>query len=346
MEGELYRNRYSERFIISFLFFVFLEIFSYSTESQPLNIYCIDVDQGSSTLIVTPNNRSILIDCGDDNTIESVLNTITEEAKLESIDIFVCMHYHDDHYGALDKLISRGINITERFYDRNSQSWLTESRKNSADYREYERAAEGKRRYLRPGMKINTDSEVKIECFVANGRAKGEHGPINYPSDENGYSLGMIISYKDFDFLIAGDLTKEVEPKLVRLGVLKDVDVYHVSHHGAETSSDIDFLKAISPEVCIISSGSHGNHKHPRKKTIERLEGTSSVKNIYQLNKNVNAWQDPDSIKNVSDEFIGDLDCQGIEGTIVTEVRETEYIVKLLDRNISKSYSIENLNQN
>jgi competence protein ComEC len=316
-------------------------VFSASSSSQSLKIYCIDVDQGSATLIVTPSNKSILIDCGDDSTSDSVYKIVTEEAGLKSINFFVCTHYHDDHYGALNKLIDRGITITEKYYDRDSQSWLSETRKNSADYQKYEDVAEGKRQYLRPGWKINADNEVDIECFVANGRAKGEHGPIDYPSDENGYSLGLIISYKGFDFLIAGDLTEEVEPKLVQLGILKDVDVYHVSHHGSESSSNIDFLNTIKPEVCIISSGSNGTYKHPRKKTIERLESVSSVKDIFQINKNMDASRYPNTIKNVTDDHIGDLDCAGDEGTLLIVADQDTYTVRFLSRNIEKTYKIE-----
>jgi len=318
-----------------------LAIFSGSASGQTLKIYCIDVDQGSSTLIVTPNNKSILIDCGDDKTAESVYKIITDQAGLTSINYFVCTHYHGDHYGALDKLIKKGIEITGKFYDRNSQKWLGERRRNSTDYKEYEEYAGDKRKYLRPGRKINIESGVDIECIVVNGRAKGEHGPIEYPSDENGYSLGLIITYKDFDFFIAGDLTDEVEPKLVEKGILKDVDVYHVSHHGAEHSSHSDFLNTIKPEVCIISSGSHGTYKHPRRNTVEKLQNTSSVQHVYQTNKNIKESQYPETVKNVPDGFIGDLDCIGDEGTILIEVKDNTYVVKILNRGIEKSYNIE-----
>jgi beta-lactamase superfamily II metal-dependent hydrolase len=261
--------------------------------------------------------------------------------EITSINYFVCTHYHDDHYGALDKLIEKGITITDKFYDRNSQNWLGEHRTNSTDYKEYSEIAGEIRGYLRPGKKISVDDGMDIECIVANGRAKNEYGPIEYPSDENGYSIGLVISYNGFDFLIAGDLTDEVEPKLVDRGILKDVDVYHVSHHGADTSSCTEFLNTIKPEVCIISNGSHGTYKHPRKKTIERLEGISSIEDIFQTNKNTDIETYPDKIENVPDDFIGDLDCEGDEGTILIEVKQDTYVVKILSREIEKEYNIE-----
>lgn len=121
--------------------------------------------------------------------------------------------------------------------------------------------------------------------------------------------------------------------------VLKDVDVYHVNHHGSSGSSCKEFLDVIKPEVCIISSGSDGTYKHPRKKTIERLESVPS--DIFQINKNIDVDRYPDKIKNVSQEFIGDLDCDGGEGTILIEVNTDTYVVKILRRGIEKTYNIE-----
>jgi len=323
--------------------FLITQIAASQPQANPLRIYCIDVDQGSSTLIVTPNGKSILIDCGDDGKEDSVYDVISNKAQLSAIDYFVCTHYHDDHYGALDKLIAKGLTISDIFYDRDSQNWLGDHRTGTTDYQEYDSISTGKREYLRPGHTISIDPEVEIECVVANGRAKGEYGPIDYPADENGYSLGLIVSYKGFDFLIAGDITEDVENKLVSNDVLKDVDVYHVSHHGAETSSCQPFLDAIKPEVCIVSSGTNGTYKHPRKTIIERLENIPSE--VYQLNKNMQESTYSDKIKNVPDDHIGDVDCVGAEGTILIKITQDQYVVRLLGRNIQKAFNIEKNNQ-
>jgi beta-lactamase superfamily II metal-dependent hydrolase len=292
-------------------------------------------------LIIAPNGKSILIDCGAAGTADSVYKTITDAGGLTSIDYFVCTHYHDDHYRGLKNLLSKGITIAEKYYDRDSTDWLPDSTKDSEAYQYYEKASAGKREYLRPGTKISIDSTVDIECIVANGRARGEYGEIEYPTDENGYSLGLIVSYNGFDFLIMGDLDEDVESKLVRRGVLRDVDVYHVDHHGAETSSYDDLLSVIKPEVCVISSGTNGTYKHPRKATVQRLEALASVKDIFQLNKNLDASRYPNTIANVAEDHIGDLACVGDGGTLLIDVGTDMYTVKLLKRNIEKTYSIE-----
>jgi len=71
------------------------------------------------------------------------------------------------------------------------------------------------------------------------------------------------------------------------------------------------------------------------------LQNISSVEDIFQTNKNTKEASYPDKIKNVPDEFIGDLDCDGGEGTILIEVMADTYIVKILSRGIEKTYNIE-----
>ncbi len=223
-----------------------------SALAQDLKIYCIDVDQGMSTLIVTPNGKSVLIDCGGRGKQNAVYNIITQEAGLSAVDYFVLTHYHDDHYGCIKKLKEKGFSVRKKYYDRDQESYLPDSKKEGPRYEEYVKAAGDKRTYLKTGRKINIDSNVDIESVVVNSRAKGQRGRIRFPEDENAYSIGLMISYNGFDFLIAGDITEEVELNLVNRGVLKNIDVYHVSHHGADTSSCTNFLNVITPEVCII----------------------------------------------------------------------------------------------
>ena len=74
------RKRILKVSLFSILLSVSIVLLSGSAVAQSLKIFCIDVDQGSSNLIVTPDNKSILIDCGNDRTAESVYKVITNVA--------------------------------------------------------------------------------------------------------------------------------------------------------------------------------------------------------------------------------------------------------------------------
>jgi hypothetical protein len=56
-----------------------------------------------------------------------------------------------------------------------------------------------------------------------------------------------------------------------------DVEVLRTGHHGAANATNEDFIKAIKPEVAIISTGDNqkANYKHPRCVTYESLKAGS-----------------------------------------------------------------------
>ena len=64
-------------------------------------IYFIDVGQGDSTLIVTPNNKKILIDGGgsegSDYVGKDILLPYLLARKIKSIDYMMVSHFDSDH---------------------------------------------------------------------------------------------------------------------------------------------------------------------------------------------------------------------------------------------------------
>src|SRR5580698_4904130 len=81
---------------------------------KTLDIYWVDVEGGAATLIVTPENQSVLIDTGmpgvrDPGRIHDVA---TRVAGLKRIDHLITTHFHIDHFGGaaeLSQLMPIGI---------------------------------------------------------------------------------------------------------------------------------------------------------------------------------------------------------------------------------------------
>src|SRR5262249_47237048 len=78
--------------------------------TRPFDIYFIDVEGGQATLMVTPNNESILIDTGspdfDDRDAKRIAEALTI-AGLKRLDYVIITHYHSDHVGGVPALASR-----------------------------------------------------------------------------------------------------------------------------------------------------------------------------------------------------------------------------------------------
>ncbi|MET3682473.1 competence protein ComEC [Alkalibacillus flavidus] len=102
--------------------------------------------------------------------------------------------------------------------------------------------------------------------------------------EENERSLVVLIDHPDWSLLMTGDTTESVEEELIHRGVLTDVDILKVAHHGSQSSSSFDFLDVTSPDVALISAGRNNPYNHPSPEVYERLvdEGID----VYRTDQN------------------------------------------------------------
>lgn len=92
-----YLKRIVEALVIAFLVGLII-----SEIPHDLEIYFIDVGQGDSTLIVTPKDKTILIDGGGSQTYDVGKNTLIPyllDRKIKKIDYIIVSHFDEDHVG-------------------------------------------------------------------------------------------------------------------------------------------------------------------------------------------------------------------------------------------------------
>lgn len=80
----------------------------------------------------------------------------------------------------------------------------------------------------------------------------------------------MLVACGKSKVLLTGDATSEIELAAAAAPIRSDV--LKVSHHGSSTSSEMAFLKAVSPKVAVISVGRNNRFGHPHDEVLERLE--------------------------------------------------------------------------
>jgi beta-lactamase superfamily II metal-dependent hydrolase len=293
-------------------------------EPRGLNVYFIDVEGGAATLIVTPQAESILIDNGFPGArdAERIHKVATEQAGLKAIDHLIVTHWHTDHYGGTARLAK--LLPVHNYYDHGIPDKLDEDPRNfPLLIQAYRAASENKSKKLKPGdelpLKQTKDGlTLRLLCLCGNGEVipdkpgaaenplAKEHKPKPDDTTDNARSLGFVLNYGPFRFLDLGDLTWNVEHKLVAPSdKIGPVDVYQVTHHGSELSNNPVLIRTVKPRVAIMNNG-------PRKggdpSVVATLRRVPEIEAIYQLHRNVaSGAQD-----NVDPEFIANLDqnCQ------------------------------------
>ncbi len=305
--------------------------------TRGLEIYFIDVQGGASTLVVTPERESILIDSGwpglADRDPKRIVHALKDLAGCDHLDHLVTTHWHMDHFGGVAGL-DRLVRIAQ-FWDRG----LPEDPDSKGDFpdgpspedalgKAYRKASAGKRKSLKPGdtlpvkglkaLVLASGGEVVAPAAAARFRQNAaadtanrlcESAPADQPVDrsDNARSLAMLFSLGRFQFFDAGDLTWNVEKKLVcPRDLIGPVDLYQVTHHGMDISNHPTLLQTISPIVAVMNNG-------PRKggapATVKLLKSVSSIQAAYQLHKNAATGAE----ENTGTDLIANKDAAGGE---------------------------------
>lgn len=101
------------------------------------------------------------------------------------------------------------------------------------------------------------------------------HWPKSDPGsvkDINLLSVVLSLNYKSFDIFLSGDMAIENELAVIDSGLLTNVEVLKVAHHGSKTSSSTEILGALKPSLAVISAGKNNSYGHPHDLVLSRLD--------------------------------------------------------------------------
>jgi len=270
-------KRYKREFVVTAVAMVILGILFYNLPGKSLKTIFLDVGQGDSACIITPNKKAILIDGGGSSkTPEYYFNVgekITVPALLHQgiwrLDTIIASHIHDDHIEGLLEVL-KTYKVKRIIFPDTPYS--------SKVYEELIQLCRTKRTdiiYLIKGDRIKLTDDIQIDILSPSKKfLKGTS------SDENNNSLVAKLSYKDFQILFSGDIQSEAEEILAKEWL--NCDVLKVPHHGSKYSSTQEFLKSVGAKYNIISVGNN-NFGHPALEAMNRLLKDDSI--IYRTDK-------------------------------------------------------------
>ena len=314
---------------------------------KSLQIYFIDVEGGQATLVVSPLGQSLLIDTGwpgyEGRDADRIV-AAAHQAGIQQLDYVLITHYHRDHVGGVPQLAD-GIKIGA-FVDHGPN--LEDSEVTRADYAAYEKAIAGHAHVVvKPGWGLPIKGvEVKVLAAAGDhitsplpgvGEANSYCNPqpaAEVDNTENARSVGVLITYGHFRFLDLGDLTKKREIELAcPNNLLGTVDLFLVTHHGADLSNPKALVWALHPRVAIIDNG-------PRKGSSpaawQIVHDSPGLEDLWQLHYAAESDKD----HNVADERIANLK-ENCEGKYLKVAAETDgtFTVTNARTGVQKTYS-------
>jgi len=298
-------------------------LFSFSADTATANpesgkglqIYFVDVEGGQSTLFVTPEGKSLLIDTGWPDNNGRDADRIVAAAKLagiKQIDFVLLTHYHMDHAGGITQLAA-GIPI-RAVIDHGENREL----KNDATeqlFEEYQKlvAKEKLNRIIaKPGDTLPVEG-MEVRVISSDGELIDKPNSVGKnavcdalekrPADEseNGRSLGVLLTFGKLRILDLGDLTSDKEAQLVcPVNKLGPIDIFVVSHHGSTPSNSREFLNSIAPRVAIMDNGAS---KGGAPSSWEAVKKSPRLEDLWQLH----FANEGGAEHNVADSFIANV---------------------------------------
>jgi beta-lactamase superfamily II metal-dependent hydrolase len=264
---------------------------------KALQIYFIDVEGGQSTLFVTPEGKSLLIDTGwpgNSGRDADRIAAAAKDAKISKIDFVLITHYHDDHVGGAPQLAAKIPVGTFIDHGENRETNSAGAQRVFAAYQELLASRKYKHITAKPG-EVLPITGMQVRVVTADGQlierplpgggkenascANAAKPPVDVT--ENPRSLGTLITFGKLRILDLGDLTSDKEMELMcPMNKIGAVDIYVASHHGSPNSGSAVLVHAVAPRVAIMDNGAKKGGSIAAWDTIEKSPG---LEDLWQL---------------------------------------------------------------
>jgi len=225
------------------------------TTPRQVTVEVLDIGQGDSILIRSPEGKTALIDAGP---TKDAAAQLLKRKGISTIDLVAVSHHHSDHFGGMEQIIRL---YKPRYFLASNSGHTTKS-------------------YLKL---LKTVEEEQITAIAPTSKPRRiELGSVELtilpqpPEDtrnENNNSIGIRLQYGNFSAILTGDSEirqrrwwRESHPELLR-----DCTVMKLAHHGSHNGVDLQWLRLVRPELAVVSLGKDNSFGHPHAEVLTLL---------------------------------------------------------------------------
>ena len=236
---------------------------------KELKINFIDVGQGDSCLITTPQNKKVIVDSGGSESYDvgkNVLLPYLLDKRITKIDYIMISHFDTDHCKGFEYVLEN-IKVKNVIISKQSET--------SENFKQIMKIIRKKRINL---IIVQKETKIKIDNFTTVDILSPQSE--NIADNMNDNSIVAKFEAYNFSILFTGDASEKIEKELIKEKINLKSDILKVSHHGSKTGTSEEFLKSVKPKIALIGVGENNKFGHPTKDVIKRL--TENKIKIYR----------------------------------------------------------------
>ena len=236
---------------------------------KELKINFIDVGQGDSCLITTPQNKKVIVDSGGSESYDvgkNVLLPYLLDKRITKIDYIMISHFDTDHCKGFEYVLEN-IKVKNVIISKQSET--------SENFKQIMKIIRKKRINL---IIVQKENKIKIDNFTTVDILSPQSE--NIADNMNDNSIVAKFEAYNFSILFTGDASEKIEKELIKEKINLKSDILKVSHHGSKTGTSEEFLKSVKPKIALIGVGENNKFGHPTKDVIKRL--TENKIKIYR----------------------------------------------------------------
>jgi len=233
-----------------------------------LLVEAIDVGQGDSILLITPDGKTLLIDGGgfgggphqapqDFDIGEEVVSEVLWSRGIRHLDAVALTHAHSDHMGGLPAVL-RNFHPRELWVGNNPRYGPYDALLNEA-----------------ASLQVRVRSFHAGQAFPFGATQVAVLAPfVGYqpgPTPTNNDSLVLHMAYGATSVMLEGDAEFPIENAMLAEPGLEST-LLKVGHHGSLTSTRPAFLARVAPQWAVISCGLRNRYHHPRQEVLQELQ--------------------------------------------------------------------------
>ena len=224
-------------------------------------VHYLYVGQGDCEIVVC-EGHAMLIDSGESGNENKIIDYL-HKCGITTLEYVVATHPHSDHIGAMPYVLD-SVNAKNLVMTGLPEELVPT--------------------YYCYNQLINIVSDSDINLIIARAGIRFFLGsaevtilaPVDYGTDLNtdlnNNSIVLRIDYKGGSYIFQGDAELEEEESILNANLNIDCDVIKIGHHGGSSSSNEKYLKAVTPEIAVISCGKNNEYGHPHDKTLNRIK--------------------------------------------------------------------------